>query len=130
LLKKGKLSEALQEMEKEDQNVYGPTGLAMAHFALGNINEADQSLNAIISDDAEHAAFQIAEIYAMRGDLDHAFEWLDDSYNIRDSGLANSLGNPAFETLLNDPRWEQFLEKMNLAEAWHAMPPEHGGPAQ
>jgi len=129
LLKKGKLSEALLEMQNEDQTIYGPTGLAMAHFALGNTKEANHALNTIITDDAEHAAFQIAEIYAMRGDLDHAFEWLDNSYTIRDSGLANSLGNPAFETLLKDPRWEQFLKKLGLAEAWHKMPPEHGGPS-
>jgi len=128
-LMQGKLPEALQEMEKEAQNVYGPTGLAMAHFAIGNLEESNQALNLVITEAADHAAFQIAEIYGFRGELDKAFEWLENSYDIRDSGLANTLGNPAFQSLLEDPRWEKFLQKMGLAEAWHAMPPEHGGPA-
>ena len=128
LLKKGDTDAALQEMQQESQNVYSGTGLAMAYYALGNIEAADKALASLIADAADHAAFQIAEVYGFRGEVDKALQWLNRAYEIHDGGLPTTLGNPAFESLISDPGWEQFLEKIGLAEAWNEMPPEHGGP--
>ena len=36
---------------------------------------------------AETAAYQIAEVYAYRGDKDRAFEWLERARRQRDAGL-------------------------------------------
>jgi len=96
---------------------------------LGNQAESDLALNTLIADAADNAAYQIAEVYAFRGEVDLAFEWLDHSYDIRDSGLAFTVGDPAFQSLHKDPRWEQLLEKLGLLQAWRGLPPELGGPA-
>ena len=128
LLAKGEPDKALKEMQQATDSVYGPTGLAMVHHALGNQQESDQALKRLVTNNADDAAYQIAQVYAFRGEVDHAFEWLDHAYVIRDSGLAFIAGDPAFLSLHNDPRWEQILDKLGLAEAWRNLAPEHGGP--
>jgi hypothetical protein len=103
-------------------------GLAMAHHDLGDPRRAQASVQELIEQGADVAAYQIAEAYAHMARLDDAFHWLEQAYAIRDSGLAGVLGDPAFNTLLSDPRWPQFLNKLGLYEAWLAMPPKWGGP--
>jgi len=128
LLLRGKPDEALAEMERESSRVYHNTGLAMAHYVRGNTGESQQALDRLIRDDANSAAFQIAEVYGYRNEPDKAFEWLEQSLVIRDSGLAGTLGNPALLGLRTDLRWQPFLEKLGLLEFWLEMPVEHGGP--
>jgi adenylate cyclase len=130
LIQQGKPEEALIEMEREASRVYNNTGLAMAHHVLGNHEKSQSALERLIANDAGSAAFQIAEVYAYRNEADKAFEWLEQSLSIRDSGLAGTLGNPAFSGLRADPRWQAFLEKLGLLEFWLEMPPEQGGPLQ
>ncbi|MCI0616738.1 hypothetical protein L0244_27475, partial [bacterium] len=60
------------------------------------------------------AAFQIAEIYAYRGETDKAFEWLERAYEQRDTGLAQMKGDPLLRSLESDPRYITFLKKMKL----------------
>ncbi len=50
------------------------------------------------------AAFQIAEIYAYRGETDKAFEWLERAYKQRDGGLSQMKGDPLLRSLERDPR--------------------------
>ncbi len=130
LLRQGKLTEALAEVQQESNSIYRNTGLAMVHHVLGNHEESDRALDELIRDAADSAAFQIAEVYGFRGELDKAFEWLEQSLEIRDSGLASLLGDPAFRGLIADPRWISFLDQLGLLDAWRATPPEHGGPAR
>jgi TolB-like protein/Tfp pilus assembly protein PilF len=130
LLRKGRTTEALAEMEQVTSRVYNNTGLAMAHHVLGNHEESQSALDYLIKNKASSAAFQIAEVYGYRDEPAQAFEWLEQSLVIRDSGLAGILGNPAFLGLRADPRWQPFLEKLGLLEFWLEMPVEHGGPLQ
>jgi tetratricopeptide (TPR) repeat protein len=128
-LEQGEYSEALREMQQSDSSVYRNTGLAMAYHSLGDIELSDIALNTMIQEHAENAAFQVAEVYGFRQENDKAFEWLGHSLNIHDSGLHSILGNPAFQSLVTDPRWEQFLLKLGLAQAWQELPSEQGGPS-
>ena len=62
------------------------------------------------------AHYQIAEVYAFRGEIDTAFEWLERAYRQRDGGLPDFLKlDPLLANLHDDPRWPVFLEKMGLA---------------
>ena len=63
------------------------------------------------------AAYQIAEVYAYRGEVDRAFEWLERAYAQRDSGLSQIKGDPHFKRLERDPRYAALLEKMHLPHA-------------
>ena len=129
-LHKQDLPVALHEMEQEPSFIYRATGLSMAHHALGNDEASQESLDELIEKGAHEAAYQIAEVYGFRGETDKAFEWLEQSLKIRDSGLASMLGDPAIRELRTDPRWQPFLEKLGLLEFWRAMPAEWGGPLE
>ncbi|MBT8062953.1 MAG: tetratricopeptide repeat protein [Gammaproteobacteria bacterium] len=128
LLQQGKPAEALEAANKEPSHIYRLTSQSMAHFALGNSAESDRLLEELIEIGAEVAAYQISQVYGMRGDADQAFEWLERSYANRDSGTINVVGDPSFFSLLEDPRFEAIVEKIGLSEAWRNLPPEWGGP--
>ncbi len=130
LLSQGKPAEALAEMKLENSPVYRTTGLAMAYHALGDHEAARSALDDLIESSADSGAYQIAEIYGFRNENDEAFQWLDRAVEIRDSGIASVLGDPALRGLITDPRWPVFLEKLGLLEFWLGMPPEWGGPQQ
>jgi len=80
------------------------------------VPESDAALNELIKNESELAAFQIAEIYAYRGDKDKAFEWLTRARAQRDPGLGNLRKDPLLENLYGDPRWNTFLHTMGLAD--------------
>jgi hypothetical protein len=89
-------------------------GLALAHHALGQKKEADAALDELLEKDKEDSAFQIAEVYAFRGDVEQAFAWLDRAYAQRDPGLNETKGDPLLKSLEADPRYAAFLKKMRL----------------
>ena len=126
----GRAPEAIEILRQESAENYHLTGLAMVHFALGNIDEAERALTQLIDEYSGDMDFQIAEIYAARREIDNAFLWLDSAYAYHDMGLITMLAVPEFHILHNDPRWPVYLRKMGLLEAWQAMPPEYGGPGR
>ncbi len=52
---------------------------------------------------------------ALLGNLDAAFEALELAYAERDAILACAKYWPRFDLLRDDPRWDEFLQKMGLA---------------
>jgi len=109
----GKHEDALADFRKAGK-AYGNAGIAMAEFSLGHVNEAQAALDAEISAFAAGAAYQIAEIYAWRGEPDKAFEWLERALVQRDGGLSFIKIDPLMASLRNDPRYAALLEKMRL----------------
>jgi tetratricopeptide (TPR) repeat protein len=62
-------------------------------------------------------AGNIAVAYAMAGDKDNAFEWLNKAYEEREGGTITLLKcDPYFEKLRGDPRYLALLHKLGLAE--------------
>jgi tetratricopeptide (TPR) repeat protein len=114
LLAQGDAPGALVAMEQELLSVYRLTGLAIVQHALGDAGASDATLQTFIECCEAIAAYNIAEIFAFRGDINSAFEWLESSYDNRDSGMSLMLGDPLLVNLHDDPRWEPFLDKMGL----------------
>jgi tetratricopeptide (TPR) repeat protein len=56
--------------------------------------------------------------FARLGEKDKAFEWLEKSWplDLPLSGMEDTPANPAFDSLRDDPRFEQLLRKLNLPE--------------
>jgi len=106
--------EALAEMEREPEPFWRLYGLALAYHALGQKKEADAALAELVAKYQAEAAFQIAEVYAFRGEADRAFEWLERAYAQRDAGLSEMKGDPLLKSLERDPRYAAFLKKMRL----------------
>jgi serine/threonine-protein kinase len=105
---------ALQEMQREKDAAFRRFGLVLAYHALGRGEEADAVLGELVEKDAKDSAFQIAEAYGFRGEVDEAFAWLERAYAQRDSGLADIKGDPTLARLEPDPRYVAFLERMRL----------------
>ncbi len=104
---------ALREMEQEKDPFWRLQGMALAYHALGRRKEADAAL-AELREKHEADTFQIAEVYAFRGEVDEAFEWLERAYAQRDGGLADIKGDELLESLESDPRYKALLEKLRL----------------
>jgi len=105
---------ARAEIQQEPSPFWRQFGLALLRQAEGTGREADRLLAEFIEAYQDEDAFQVAELYAYRGDKDRAFEWLERAYHQRDGGLAQITGDPLLAVLRDDPRWPVFLEKMGL----------------
>ncbi|MBV9268804.1 MAG: tetratricopeptide repeat protein [Acidobacteriaceae bacterium] len=113
-LAQSKLQNALVEAGKEKNPIYRLQGLALVYDALGRKNESDVNLNALIACCQKVAPYQIAEVYAFRGEADQAFEWLERAYAGRDGGITEIKGDPLLSRVKGDPRYASLLRKMRL----------------
>jgi TolB-like protein/Tfp pilus assembly protein PilF len=114
LFSEGRQQEALAEMENETGDWEKLSGEALAYFALGRREESDGALKKLIAGHQNDCAYQIAEVYAYRGETDKAFEWLDRAYRQRDPGTPELKTNPLMRSPRPDPRYAQLLKKMRL----------------
>ena len=110
----GRVDEAIAEVSMEKADWARLWGLAVFQDMAGRRTESDQALNTLIEHNADHSAAQIAAIYAMRGDADAAFVWLERGYAQRDSGITHMNLFWQFQPLRSDPRWAPFMKKMRL----------------
>jgi TolB-like protein/Flp pilus assembly protein TadD len=113
-LRDGKPTEALNIAPRSTSEVFRLTATAMAYHDLGRDPESQRLLDELIARHHEFAAYQIAEVFAWRADIDHAFEWLDKAYDQDDGGLTQVRGDPMLLRLHADPRFAAILKRMNL----------------
>jgi TolB-like protein/DNA-binding winged helix-turn-helix (wHTH) protein/Flp pilus assembly protein TadD len=114
LIAEGKPQQALVEIEKEPSEWRKFTGLALAYHALGREQDSNAVLAALIAKYRTDSAYQIAQVYAYRGESDETFEWLEHAYKQRDPGLPEIKSNPLFKNLHHKPRYTELLKKMRL----------------
>jgi serine/threonine protein kinase/TolB-like protein len=106
--------EALAEAEHEKDLAYRVFALALAYHALGRKKESDKNLAELIAKFQADLTYQLAEVYAFRGEKAQAFEWLERAYTLRDPGLCEMKGDPLLKSLERDPRYAALLNKMRL----------------
>ena len=56
----------------------------------------------------------IAVSYALAGDRNEAFEYLEKAYAEQDSELMACIRFPAFDLLHSDPRYADFMRRLGL----------------
>ena len=105
---------ALREAQLEPDEGFRRFELALAHYARGDRPAADAALADLIAKAREGFAYQIAEVYAVRGQADKAFEWLQISYDDRDAGMLGLLVDPLLRGLRDDPRYKNLVAKVGL----------------
>jgi TolB-like protein len=94
--------------------VWRQAGTAMAEHSLGHGAESQRALDELIAKYAHESAYQIAEVYAWRGEKDNAFKWLDRSYEQHDGGLTLIKTDLLIESLRTDPRFAAMVKKLGL----------------
>jgi tetratricopeptide (TPR) repeat protein len=116
LLDRGSREEALAEAVREPDEGIRLHTVAIIQHASGRTSESNEALKALIEGHGGTAAVDIAEVHAVRGEVDAAFQWLEKAYARRDGGLTDMKTNPRLRSLHGDPRWGALLGKMGLAE--------------
>jgi serine/threonine protein kinase/Tfp pilus assembly protein PilF len=116
LAEQGKLPEALAVAETERAEWARLTALAYVHHVAGRREASDEALRALQEGHARDSGYQLAAVHAVRGEFDEAFEWLERSYQERDSGLALAKAEPVFRALHGDPRWAAIMNKIGLGD--------------
>jgi tetratricopeptide (TPR) repeat protein len=114
LIAKGKPQQALVEIGKEPNEWAKLTGQVLVYHALGQKQNSNAALNELIAKYATSAAYQIAQVYAFRGEADQSFEWLARAYKQRDPGIAQIKTDPLLKRLSHDSRFTGLLTKLRL----------------
>jgi TolB-like protein len=114
-LLKGDAKGALAEIAQETSEIYKMIGLPMAYQALGRKADSDAALAALIAKYEKDAPYNIASVYAFRGEADQAFKWLDKAVEYGDGGLGEIVTDNLFDKIHADPRWLAFLRKIGKA---------------
>jgi tetratricopeptide (TPR) repeat protein len=115
-LERGDRDGALGEMQQETIDDGKQQGLALLYYALGRKADADAALAALIKEQADKSALDIAQVYAFRGQSDEAMHWLDRAYVQKDPWLFHIKGDWLMKGLEADSRYKAFLRKMNFPE--------------
>ena len=105
---------ALREAKLEPDEGYRRFELALAQQIRGDRQAADAALADLITNGRDQLAYQIAEVYAVRGEKDKAFEWLQIAFDDHDTGTLTLLVDPLLRGLHDDPRYKNLLAKLGL----------------
>ncbi len=103
---------ALREAQLEPDEGYRRFLIALAHYVRGDRVEADAALADLIATGRGQLDYQIADVYALRGETDKAFEWLQISYDSHDTGTLAIRVDPLLRELRNDPRYKNLVTRM------------------
>jgi len=105
---------ALREAQLEPDDTIRSFELALAQYIRGDQKAADAALADLIANSRDSLAYQIAQVYAVRGEKDKAFEWLQVAFDNHDGGMPSLLVDPLLRDLRNDPRYKTLVTKMNF----------------
>ncbi len=122
-LLKGDIDRALIEFNKNPAWTLNILDRARVQFARGNVQAGQALVDEYLATSSHDYPHATASVYALRGDNDTAFEWLELAYQQRARSLTYILTDSYLMNLTSDPRYPVFLEKLGLLEAWKVMPP-------
>jgi tetratricopeptide (TPR) repeat protein len=114
LIAEAKPLQALAEIEKEPSEWGKLTGQVLAYHALGRGQDSNAALAELIAKHDTDSAYQIAEVYAFRGESAKSLGWLQRAYNQRDAGLPEIKTDPLLKNLRHDSRYTELLQKMHM----------------
>jgi TolB-like protein/Tfp pilus assembly protein PilF len=112
----GRREEALAEALLDRDEFSRGASLAALYHLLGREEESVEALAQLKAICADLAAFQIAQVHAVRGEVDDAFAWLERAFDQRDAGVSVVGISPWFDNIKGDPRWGKFLRKVGLGD--------------
>ena len=116
---KGMIDEAIAENRRWGKFTRNKvkTDLALAHIyaASGHKAEAQTLIRKIRPGELGPNDYRsMAMVYAALGEKDHAFEWLEKSYDRHEESLCSLKVDPKFDSLHSDPRFNEILNKVGL----------------
>ena len=119
LLAQGQERAALAEIDKEPDAGFQSYSRARTAIVSGRKADADAALARVTNNFADEQPYNIATLYALRGERDQAFSWLNRAFQRHDSiivGVPAITVDPDMRNLRGDPRFKAYLKKLNLPE--------------
>jgi eukaryotic-like serine/threonine-protein kinase len=114
LMDQGRSEEAIAEAAVEPDEFWRTWALAIIDHNFGRESDAEAELKTLIERFAAGNDYQIAEVYAIRGNIDEAFKWLGRAIEGRDAGVTHAGVNPRFRSLHGSPAWPQMLLRIGF----------------
>ena len=121
-LKRGRNAEAVAAAEKAVDLTNGSSitvgDLGFVYAVVGKRAEAFDKIKLLEEKYHRKEAIgqYIATVYVGLGDKDKAFEWLEKDFAIRNGKLAEIRWQVQFESLRDDPRFQDLLRRMGLTK--------------
>ncbi|MGA2359853.1 MAG: protein kinase [Terriglobales bacterium] len=119
LAAQGQFQEAVEELKKAGDFTAEP--YATIGYVYGRMGRAADARN-VIADLQEQsrkgyvAPTNFAKIYIGLGDKDQAFAWLEKGYQRRDFWLSFLKGDPIFDSLRSDPRFQDLVRRIGFPQ--------------
>src|SRR5262249_36961143 len=116
------IAEYLKLSEQQGFRLYGKLGLAFVYARSGRQDEARRLIREVKSQFTSEEAFfdlplQIASTYAVLGEKDEAFAWLEKALESLRARRFDLRYNRQLNTLKHDPRYEQILRRHEFTKA-------------
>jgi len=130
---RGDAAAALRAAGQEHAGDWRDAAMARALQLGDDRRAADLALDRMIETQAGKAAYQIAQVQALRKDPDKVFEWLERARASRDPGIGLLLYDPLLRPYRDDPRFAAFCRKVGLpvpASVPSSVPPVRDAPSQ
>jgi serine/threonine-protein kinase len=117
LAEQGQLQEAVEELKKAGDFTAEP--YATIGYVYGRMGRAADARKVIadLRDESKKtyvAPSNFAKIYIGLGDKDQAFAWLEKGYQQRDFWLTFLKGDPVFDSLRSDPRFQDLVRRIGF----------------
>jgi TolB-like protein/Flp pilus assembly protein TadD len=115
---KGMYAEAIAEFIKSGNGPDSLGHLGNSYARAGQVDAARRTISHL----EEHVRkdgvgrYEIALIYTGLGKKQEAFKWLEESYNAHDVGLVYLKVDPPLDPLRSDPRFEDLVRRVGLAQ--------------
>lgn len=117
LLFQGQFEQAQAAFERERDEAYRAKGRALVMHTLGQQDASDEALAELIEGWADQWPSEVAQVYAYRGEIDAAFEWLDRSYEVEGpAGWGEFRLMLLYDNLRDEPRWQRFMERVGTSD--------------
>jgi TolB-like protein/Tfp pilus assembly protein PilF len=116
LFHRGQLDAALREAQLEPVSSLRLSSIALIERARHHPEAADAALRELLTTNDPDKTFQVARVYADRGDTQAAVTWLEQTRAMRAGWLGEVSGDPVFQPIRGDVRFAAFLRKINLPE--------------
>lgn len=107
---------AQKSAEAEPEGPWRDFALALAAQIGPDRASADAILKECIDNYANGWAFQIAQLYAVRGEPDQMFKWLDRAWKAHDTGMQTLLYDALLLRYRDDPRYAALAKQVGLPD--------------
>jgi TolB-like protein len=90
-------------------------GEALALHDLGRTDESSQLLDQVAIETSDSDPLAIAQAFAYVGEVDRAFEWLEQALPAATLYLQTSFPHPLYDKLRDDLRWHDIMKRIGRA---------------